>query len=362
MTSPPRIWLVLGDKLGDNAQVKMIADRLGLPYEIKHLVPKEEYRLGKPRFRVSLEHLDLENSDPITAPWPDMVITAGRRHSMAALWIKDQSPATRLVLLGRPRRWIERFDLVITLPQYQLPDLPQVMHLSLPLMRTDTQAVAAAAKTWKTRLDSLPKPLIAVLIGSATQPFRFDAAVTDKLVTQCRKLQERYGGSLYFSTSRRTSPQIVATLKARLPEGAQLYEWRQNDTENPYLALLELADYFVITGDSVSMMIEVADRQKPLAIFQLPVFWQGRIWQSFTQRADTKTGTGITGILFRLLGNLLYKTGITGFSRDLTQLHTMLVSGGFAVFSGEPFVKPTGTLPDELNRIRDRILALLPAK
>jgi len=360
MTYTPRIWLVLGDKLGDNAQIKMIADSLGLPYEIRRLVPKEKYRLGKPRFRASLEHLDLENSDPLAAPWPDMVITAGRRHSMAALWIKDQSPATRLVLLGRPRRWIERFDLVITLPQYQLPDLPHIMRLSLPLMRTDKQAVAAAAEHWKSRLDSLPKPIIAVLIGSATRPFRFDAAVTDQLVTECKKLQDRYGGSLYFSTSRRTSAKIIATLKARLPEGAQFYEWRQNSTENPYLALLELADYFVITGDSVSMMIEVADRQKPLAIFQLPVFFQGHIWQSFTQRFYTKSASGILNKLFRRMGNLLYKTGVAGFSRDLTRIHAVLVNGGFAVFAGEPFRKPVSTLPDELDRIRARILTLLP--
>ena len=85
MTPSPRIWLVLGDKLGDNAQVTMIANSLDLPYEIKHLVPKEKYRLGKPRFRASLEHLDLKNSDTLSAPWPDMVITAGRKHSMAAL-------------------------------------------------------------------------------------------------------------------------------------------------------------------------------------------------------------------------------------------------------------------------------------
>ncbi|HED12449.1 MAG TPA: hypothetical protein ENI62_02125, partial [Gammaproteobacteria bacterium] len=257
--------------------------------------------------------------------------------------------------------WIERFDLVISLPQYQLPDLPQVMHLSLPLMRTDTRAVSAAAESWKSRLDNLPNPIIAVLIGNATRPFRFDAAVTSELVTQCKKLQKQYGGSLYFLTSRRTSLQIIATLKTRLPEDAQLYEWHQNSTENPYLALLELADYFVVTGDSASMMIEVADRRKPLAIFQLPVFRRGRIWQSLTQRLHPEPGTGITNRLFTLLGNLLYKTGIAGFSRDLTQLHTMLVSGGFAVFSGEPFLEPTNTLPDELSRIRAKILALLPA-
>ena len=233
------------------------------------------------------------------------------------------------------------------------------MHLSLPLMRTDTQAVSAAAENWKSRLDALPKPVIAVLIGSATRPFRFDAAVTDDLVAQCNKLQDRYGGSLYFSTSRRTSPQIIAALKTRLPEGAQLYQWHQNSTDNPYLALLELADYFVITGDSVSMMIEVADRQKPLAIFALPQFMQGRLWQAIMRRLHAAPVPGLANQLLHTLGQALYSAGIAGFARDLTQIHNTLIEGGFAVYLGEPFRPPAHELPDELDRIRQRIVNLL---
>ena len=33
----PRIWLLVGDKLGDNAQLEVIADALGLPVERKEL-------------------------------------------------------------------------------------------------------------------------------------------------------------------------------------------------------------------------------------------------------------------------------------------------------------------------------------
>jgi mitochondrial fission protein ELM1 len=61
----PRIWLVTGDKLGDNAQVEMIANSLGLAYTVKHLSPRQKYILGKPRFKVSLDHLD-----------PDRTLTA----------------------------------------------------------------------------------------------------------------------------------------------------------------------------------------------------------------------------------------------------------------------------------------------
>lgn len=356
----PRIWLVIGEKIGDNAQVIMIADALGLPYEIKRLLPLPEFEKGKPHFRISLEHLDPARSDALVPPWPDLVITVGRRHSMAALWIKQQSPDTRLVLIGRPRRWIDRFDLVVTLPQYSVPDLPNVMRLSLPLMRTDKTAVQAAAQNWEARLQALPRPLIAVLIGSATRPFRFDGRTTEALLRQCRELQARNGGTLYFSTSRRTSAAIVETLKSDLPPGSQLFEWRADSPDNPYLALLQLADGFIVTGDSVSMMIEVADCGKPLAIFALPTGRISHIWQTITRRLHAAPAPGIANRLFRALGRLLYRTGIVGFSRDLTRIHDALMKGGFAVRCGEDFnTPPADGLPDERLPVRRRILSLL---
>ena len=356
---PPRIWLVIGDKLGDNSQIEMIAGSLGLACDVKHLVPRQEFIVGKPRFRASLEHLDPSSSDTLSPPWPNLVITAGRRHAMVALWIKQQSPGTKLVLVGRPRRWIDRFDLVITPPQYRLPDLPQVMRLSLPLMRTAAKSVSNSADEWAPRLESLARPIIAVLIGNATQPFRFDAGVIKELIMQCSGIQSRYGGSLYFSTSRRTSPAVVNALKEQLPEDARLYEWQPYCHDNPYLALLGHADYFIVSGDSVSMMVEVADRGKPLAIFQLPVVPLGRIWRSFSRRLHSESEGGLTNTVLRRLGKRLYRTGLVGFSRDLTQIHTTLIAGGFAVHLGESFNKPSRPLPNELGRIRERILALL---
>ncbi|HHJ15597.1 MAG TPA: nucleoside-diphosphate sugar epimerase [Gammaproteobacteria bacterium] len=360
MQNEPRIWLLIGDKPGDNAQVKKVADTLALPCDTRQVFPKPQYVLGKPKYRVSLSHLDMERSATLAAPWPDLIITIGRRPSMAALWVKQQNPATKIVLLGRPRRWIEKFDLVITLPQYQVPQLPNVLRLSLPIMRSDPQAVAAASASWKSRLDSLPKPLTAVLVGGATRPFRFDAEVTRKLVEQCRALQAQDGGTLYFSTSRRTAPEITATLKAQLPQGAQLYTWQQDDGDNPYLALLGLADRCIVTGDSISMLVEVADQRKPLAIFALPQGLQGRLWQGIMRRLHAAPAPGLANRLLRALGRVLYSTGIAGFTRDLTQVHSTLIENGLAVYLGTPFTQPASTLPDELAQIRQRIMALLP--
>jgi len=357
----PRIWLLIGNKPGDNAQVKIIADSLGLPYANRHLTPKPAFVLGKPRFRVSLDHLDLKHSDPLTPPWPDLIITAGRRHAMAALWVKARNPTTRIVLLGRPRRWIERFDLVIALPQYRLPDQPNIMRLSLPLLRPDKQAIARQADHWHTRFESLQKPLIAVLIGGPTRPYRFDAKVASRLLAQCRQIQNRYGGTLYFSTSRRTPAGIVATLDRERPARSILYAWKQDADDNPYLALLGLADYFVVTGDSVSMLIEVASCSKPLAVFQLPSDLKGRLWQRFQRHLYDDRQQGSFSSAWRWLGRTLYKHGITGFGRNLDALHEKLIHNGYAVVAGQAFSQPIRPLPDELDKISNRIRQLITA-
>ena len=47
---PPRVWLLVGDKLGDNAQAVALADAIGWPYEVRQVFPKPEWVLGKPHF------------------------------------------------------------------------------------------------------------------------------------------------------------------------------------------------------------------------------------------------------------------------------------------------------------------------
>ena len=100
------LWLVTGDKPGDNAQLLVIAEALGLPFEVRRVIPRKEYIYGKPRFEPSLYHLDMEKSDPLVPPWPELVLlTVGRRPAMAAQWIRKQSGGkTKVVLLGQAKK------------------------------------------------------------------------------------------------------------------------------------------------------------------------------------------------------------------------------------------------------------------
>jgi hypothetical protein len=363
---PPGIWFLQGEKVGDNAQVLVILEATRLAWTAKRLFVQPQWRIGKPPFKVSIDHLDLANSDPLTPPWPDLVITSGRRMAMVALWIKQRSGGrTKIAYVGRPRRWIDRFDLVIGTAQYRLPYLSNVLHLDLPLMRPDRAAVESAGRDWAARLSDMPRPITAVLIGGATRPYRFDAPVAQALIAAALAERAHRGGSLYFTTSRRTRPEVVDAIERSLPPQSRLFRWRPEATaeDNPYLGLLALADGFIVTGDSASMMMEVARLGRPLLIFPLPVgmpLWERPLHALGALLHPQPGRPAWRRSLLEPLGNFLYDTVGLPYSRDLTMLHDALIRRGMARRFGEPPPsRAAASAEDELSTAADRVRRLL---
>lgn len=357
----PRIWLLLSDKLGDNAQVLRVAEALGWPYETRRIVPKRIFRTGKPWVTASLYHVDKARSDPLQPPWPDLILTIGRRPSMAALWIKKQSGGrSRIVMIGRPRRLLDRFDLVVTSSHYRLPEEPNVLRLDLPLLGFDEAKVAAAADSESGRFAALPRPLTALMVGGPTGPMVLDAQIAERLARDAGRASVAAGGSLYVTTSRRTPPAVVEALRAALPPDAQLYRWRPDAEDNPYLALLAQADRFIVTGDSISMMVEIARLGKPLAIYPLPVSGKplDRVSGWLGPLIHDDPARGVRAPL-RSLGGLLYRLGLAGYSRDLEALHGALIERGAAVRLGDPWPPAGPGLPDEVPGVVARVRSLL---
>jgi mitochondrial fission protein ELM1 len=359
--SQPRVWLVLSDKQGDNAQVHAIERALGWSCKRRYVQMQDPWVTGKPKVEPSLHHIDRARSDPLEPPWPDLVITIGRRPSMAALWIAEQSGGrTRLVLVGKPSGMMERFDLVIASAENHLPPLDNVLPIALPLMAIDESRIAAAVREWRERLAVLPRPLIAFLIGGATRPFAFDRAVTERLLELAGGVITK-GGTPYLSTSRRTPSHAIDALRAGLPPAARLYRWTTGAADNPYLGLLGLADGFVVTSDSISMLVEIVRLRRPLAILELRPDWLGALDQPRHAliRHLCAPGTSATSALRKSVARGLYRLGLLDGTRDLQAFCRMLFEGGFAVRAGTPLRAPRGEVPDDLARAVARIRALM---
>jgi uncharacterized protein len=242
------------------------------------------------------------------------------------LWIKAQSGSTKLALIGVPKGRERDFDLVIAPIHYRIAQAPNVLRIGLPLLVPDADMLSSAAEKWRPVFAGTARPLTAVFVGGSTGARSFTS-------TEARKLLRglNFPGSLYIVTSRRTPSAAVRVLETGKPEGAIVYRWRPEDPDNPYMGLLALADQFVVTGDSISMLVDVARLGKPLAIAPL----RERILDKFSSARV----------------------------RDFKTLHRFLEKGGWAVRLGRPFAPPAiPGPPDDTEQAAARLRSLLAAE
>ena len=361
----PRIWLLLGDKKGDNGQVESIAEalqaQLGWHCERKHIQVLEPFLFGKPKVGPTLYHIDTQQSDPLQAPWPDLILTIGRSPANVALWVHLQSGGrTRLILFGKPSGYMERFDLIVTSAETLPAPYPNVLRISLPLMRINQAEIEQAGRDWAERLQGLPRPLVGIMVGGPTNPFVYNAAVTRQLVTEAERVIAE-GGTPWFTTSRRTPAAVTAQLKRALPPQARLYDWNDAGAENPYRGLLAHADRFVVTGDSISMMVEVIHLHKPLQILPLPTGLVGSLDQlrrSLARWLYRPVRCGDAANLRIALARLVYRLHLIRHTRHYPGFHRLLVELGLAGWAGDAARTPSGRIPDDIPAVLARIREL----
>jgi uncharacterized protein len=363
--SSPRVWILVGEKRGDNAQVVSLARAVGWDYEEKTIFMKPQWREGKPRVRARLDHIDLDRSDVLEEPWPDLILTAGRRLSSVALFIKEASNGkARIVLIGKPRRDLEAIDLAVVAAHYVLPEGPRVARHDLPLMHADPEVLSGAIADWGPRLADKPRPLIALMVGGPTGGLRFDLVAARELLEKTLDLVESSGGSLYISTSRRTPTQVVQMIEALCPADATLYVFdpESGPAENPYHGLLGLADHFVVTTDSISMMVEVARLGRTLSLYPLEcdvgplegALGRFGLLRPLSPRTDPIPAGGAWA-------RLMYRAGRPSHSRDLSAIPRLLVDRGFAGWLGEDPVEPDSEYADDaLATVAQRIRGFFP--
>jgi mitochondrial fission protein ELM1 len=263
------VWCLLGKKAGDNTQVLALAEELGWAYEQKSIQAKSWELLVHLGPSATLAGIDQANSSPLQAPWPDLVISAGRRNEPVAQWIRTQSGSkTRLVHMGRPWASLASWDLIVTTPQYFLPRQANIIHNSLPLHRMTPAELQAAGEQLRPQIAHLPRPWIALLMGGDSGRFVLTGAKGEQLGRLASDLAAAAEGTLLVTDSPRT-PQVAGdAMQSQLREPNFCYRFGEGG-DNPYKGLLALADAFIVTGESMSMLGEAVDSGRPLYIFDV---------------------------------------------------------------------------------------------
>lgn len=359
----PQVWLLLGHKAGDNNQVLALAESLNLPFAERHLRYRWTELCSNLLLGPNVLGIDAASRRSLTPPWPRLVITAGRRNEPVARWIRQRSPhAVQLVHIGRPWAHPEHFDLIVTTPQYELRDRPNVLRIELPLHRVSRERLSEHATRWAPRLESLPSPRIAVLVGGESGPFHLDAGKARRLGQAASALAADLGGSLLVTTSARTSPEAGDALAGALCVPHTLFRWEPGGADNPYLAFLALGDRFIVTGESMSMLAEASCMRRPLYIFDMHDPGTGLAGASVMDVAMARLRQLAAALRYRSVTHrIAQRFAPRRMRRDVGRLHAALIAAGRAVYLGQRFPEqPPPPLPDT-GQAAVRVRALLDA-
>ena len=271
--SPLSIQVVSDGRTGIENQA------LGLAEAIQRLTPAEitiRRIRWKPMFDrlpslfKTLSMLDPGSDPPFPAAgqaWPDLWIATGRATLPLSLAVRQRSGGRTFVVQTQdPRLSSSRFDMVVA-PAHDGLSGDAVFEIVGSPHRITVDRIAEAAPAFAERLEPLPHPRVAVLVGGRSSAFDLTPDHAQTLATEIASAVDAAGGSLMLTFSRRTPSDARRILTERLSSLPGLI-WDETGG-NPLFAFLHYADHILVTEDSANMATEAASTGKPVHILPM---------------------------------------------------------------------------------------------
>lgn len=263
MPQTKHCWVITEGIAGTENQCLGVAERLsmqaGISFEVKRISLRQPWKALSP-------YIGFEQrwsfSPSLIAPWPEIVIAAGRKAIAAARYIKRQSPSTYIAFIQDPRVPCPDFDLIAA-PAHDGVSGDNVMQTLASPNRITEQKLEGAVKPFA-HLKDIKQPRIAVMIGGKSKAYDI---TPDMMRAICKTLKST-GHGLMITASRRTGAENLQILHDEMADYPDAYIW-DGSGENPYFAFLAWADMILVTADSASMLSEACSTGKPVYIIPL---------------------------------------------------------------------------------------------
>ena len=258
-------WILSDGKAGDEAQCLGVAEALGLSAQIKRLAPRPPWVWFMPWGPPDPREDPRRAGSSLAPPFPALAIASGRRTvaSLAALREAARG-ACFTVFLKDPRTGTGAADL-IWVPDHDPLRGANVVHTLTSPHRITQARLAAARAAPPPELAALKTPRVALLLGGDSRNHRFAGDDIVRLTAQVAALAQS-GASLMVTASRRTPSGLAEGVRA-IVRNKRGVMW-DGTGDNPYVAMLALADAVVVTADSVNMVGEACATGRPVLLFE----------------------------------------------------------------------------------------------
>ena len=252
-------WIITEGMIGTQNQCVGVAEALGIEAKIIQISLKQPWKTLSPwlGFEQSWSFLP-----KLEAPYPDLVIAAGRKSVAAARFIKKQSKGhTYIVQLQDPKTAPNQFDLV-AVPFHDKCRGDNVLVTNGAPNRISNDKLKSAKEKFSPLFEGFGKPKVAVLIGGNSKTHTITKGIITELANQLKNLE----ADLMITVSRRTGLENIEALRNTLnsSDTEQNVYFYDGDGENPYLGMLAWADHILVTADSVSMISDAGTTGRPV--------------------------------------------------------------------------------------------------
>jgi mitochondrial fission protein ELM1 len=252
--SPPSVWVLGSGRIGHEVNARGVVEALGWPHEFRPVAPRFLYGRLAPWGPV-------DPRDPAAqGPAPDIVIASGR---VTVPYARAWKRAGAFVAFLQDPRWARREMDLIWVPEHDALRRPNVIASLTSPHPFSPARLAEARAAPDPRLKALPGPRCAVSLGGPSGAQSFTLRDIARLADAVRAIRAQ-GFAVMATPSRRTPPDLAAAVREAVGEG---YFW-DGSGDNPYLAMLALADAVLVTGDSANMVGEATATGRPVHVFE----------------------------------------------------------------------------------------------
>ncbi len=260
-----RVWAITGGRRGNDVLVLGVAKALGVEPQLIHTHLKPPWRWLSP-YRTAFP--GVRRDAAIAPPYPDLVLASGRQAAAHARYIGYRSGGRSFIaFFQKPAIDPRHFDFVWAPYHDRLHGSNVTSTLLSPHLLTQ-ETLRKEAEKWRARAltDCGTRSPVAVLVGGPNSAYAFTMDEFERLATHIVTLTEQNIFPM-ITVSRRSPPAFAAHLRARLAHTPHFF-W-DNEGENPYAALLGLAEHIIVTADSVNMVGEACTSGAPVQVFEL---------------------------------------------------------------------------------------------
>lgn len=254
-----KVWIITEGIAGTENQCIGVAEALGVRPVVKRVTLREPWKSLSPT-------LGLEQwwtfKPELYGPWPDILITSGRKSIAAARYIKELSRGkTFTAHIQDPRISPAHFDLVAVPFHDDLEGDNVITTIAAPNRVTEEKLIEGRRAF--PALAKIKAPVLTVLVGGDSKTHTFTKDRADALMSALQACKAH----LLITMSRRTPKAVQEQFRSALT-GPKITFW-DGQAPNPYFAYLAKADAILVTSDSASMISEAATTGKPVYKFDL---------------------------------------------------------------------------------------------